>query len=70
MYRRDNPSIARGRLREFYQCDFDIAGNYDAMLPDAECVKIVDQILTSMDVGKFQIKVNHRMILDGIFEVS
>jgi len=69
VYRRDNPSIARGRLREFYQCDFDIAGNYDAMLPDAECVKIVDQILTSMDVGKFQIKVNHRMILDGIFEV-
>jgi histidyl-tRNA synthetase len=69
VYRRDNPSIARGRLREFYQCDFDIAGNYDAMLPDAECVKIVDQILSCMDVGKFQIKVNHRMILDGIFEV-
>jgi len=69
VYRRDNPSIARGRLREFYQCDFDIAGAYDPMLPDAECVKIVDQILTSVDVGKFMIKVNHRMILDGIFEV-
>ena len=26
VYRRDNPSILRGRLREFYQCDFDIAG--------------------------------------------
>lgn len=26
VYRRDNPSIARGRYREFYQCDFDIAG--------------------------------------------
>merc|ERR1719174_3380775 len=25
VYRRDNPSIQRGRLREFYQCDFDIA---------------------------------------------
>ena len=69
MYRRDNPSIARGRLREFYQCDFDIAGSYDAMIPDAECVKIVQEILSSVDVGPFVIKVNHRMILDGIFEV-
>lgn len=69
VYRRDNPSIARGRYREFYQCDFDIAGVYDAMMPDAECVKIVHEILTSVNVGKFLIKVNHRMILDGIFEV-
>ena len=26
--RRDNPAMARGRFREFYQCDFDIAGTY------------------------------------------
>lgn len=26
VYRRDNPAIARGRYREFYQCDFDVAG--------------------------------------------
>lgn len=69
VYRRDNPSIARGRLREFYQCDFDIAGAYDVMIPDAECVKIVQEILSAVDVGPFVIKVNHRMILDGIFEV-
>jgi len=69
VYRRDNPSIARGRLREFYQCDFDIAGQYDAMMPDAECVKIVQEILSGVNVGKFVVKVNHRMILDGIFEV-
>ena len=58
VYRRDNPSILRGRLREFYQCDFDIAGEYDAMIPDAECVKIVNEILTAVDVGKFVIKVS------------
>jgi len=69
VYRRDNPSIARGRLREFYQCDFDIAGQYDPMLPDAECVKIVSEILSSVEVGKFVVKVNHRSILDGMFEV-
>ena len=61
VYRRDNPSILRGRLREFYQCDFDIAGEYDAMIPDAECVKIVNEILTAVDVGKFVIKVSGDM---------
>lgn len=69
VYRRDNPSISRGRYREFYQCDFDIAGATDAMIPDAECVKIVKEILESLEVGKFVVKVNHRQILDGIFEV-
>lgn len=69
VYRRDNPSISRGRYREFYQCDFDIAGQFDAMVADAECVKIVKDILNSMEVGTFAIKVNHRQILDGIFEV-
>ena len=49
--------------------DFDIAGQYDAMIPDAECVKIVKDILQAMEVGQFVIKVNHRQILDGIFEV-
>ena len=39
------------------------------MLPDAECIKIVKDILSNVDVGKFCIKVNHRQILDGIFEV-
>merc|ERR1712130_300977 len=38
-------------------------------IPDAECVKIVQEILSAVDVGPFVIKVNHRMILDGIFEV-
>ena len=54
---------------KFSPQDFDIAGAYDAMIPDAECVKIVKEILTSLEVGKFVVKVNHRQILDGIFEV-
>ena len=36
VYRRDQPQLNRGRFREFYQCDFDIAGNYSSMVPDAE----------------------------------
>ncbi|XP_055915049.1 histidine--tRNA ligase, cytoplasmic isoform X1 [Eupeodes corollae] len=68
VYRRDNPSIARGRYREFYQCDFDIAGTYDPMLPDAECVKIVVEVLEGLEMGDFVVKLNHRQLLDGMFE--
>ncbi|XP_028177393.1 histidine--tRNA ligase, cytoplasmic isoform X1 [Ostrinia furnacalis] len=68
VYRRDNPAMTRGRYREFYQCDFDIAGQYDIMVPDAECLKVVTEILDSLDIGKYVLKVNHRRLLDGMFE--
>ncbi|XP_073476978.1 histidine--tRNA ligase, cytoplasmic-like [Aquarana catesbeiana] len=69
VYRRDNPAMTRGRYREFYQCDFDIAGQYDPMIPDAECLKIVHEILSELELGEFSIKVNDRRILDGMFAV-
>ncbi|KAL9695762.1 hypothetical protein quinque_015047 [Culex quinquefasciatus] len=68
VYRRDNPAMTKGRYREFYQCDFDIAGTYDPMLPDAECVKVVAEILAELDIGEFVVKLNHRKLLDGMFE--
>jgi histidyl-tRNA synthetase len=37
------------------------------MIPDAECVKIVAEILTDLELGDFVVKVNHRQLLDGIF---
>ena len=37
--------------------DIDIAGQYDPMIPDAECVKIVAEILTDLKLGDFTIKV-------------
>ncbi|CAE1246564.1 HARS [Acanthosepion pharaonis] len=67
VYRRDQPAMTRGRFREFYQCDIDIAGQYDAMIPDAECVKMVSTILKTLELGEFEIKLNHRKLLDGIF---
>lgn len=69
VYRRDRPVMAKGRYREFYQCDFDIAGEYAKMFPDAECIKIVTEILTELKLGDFVVKVNHRKLLDGIFAV-
>lgn len=53
VYRRDNPAMTRGRYREFYQCDFDIAGQFDPMIPDAECLKIMCEILSSLQIGVF-----------------
>jgi histidyl-tRNA synthetase len=69
VYRRDQPAMSKGRMREFYQCDFDIAGTYDAMLPDAEVLRIAMEILDSLEVGKYTIKINHRKILDGLFAI-
>lgn len=37
------------------------------MLPDVECVKVTSEILKSLDVGAFQIKLNHRDVLSGLF---
>ncbi|VVC91643.1 unnamed protein product [Leptidea sinapis] len=68
VYRRDNPAMTRGRYREFYQCDYDIAGQFDPMVPDAECLKVVTEILDALDIGRYVLKVNHRRLLDGMFE--
>ena len=71
VYRRDNPQMSKGRFREFYQCDFDIAGpNYGKMIPDAEILKVVVEILTKLDVGKFNIKINHRKLLDAMIQLA
>ena len=70
VYRRDQPAMTKGRMREFYQCDFDIAGQYDAMLPDAEILRIVCEVFGGLGWdGRYMIKINHRGILDGIFAV-
>ncbi|GAA52832.1 histidyl-tRNA synthetase [Clonorchis sinensis] len=67
VYRRDQPAMTRGRYREFYQCDFDIAGEYGPMLADVECLRIVYEVLSELALGEFVIKVNHRRLLDGLF---
>ena len=74
VYRRDQPAMTKGRMREFYQCDFDIAGAYDRMVPDAEIIRIVCEVFGKGGLGwtgpgAFNIKINHRKVLDGIFEV-
>lgn len=38
------------------------------MLADVECVRIVSEILNALQLGSYKVKVNHRQILDGMFE--
>lgn len=37
--------------------DLDIAGQYDPMLPDAECLRVIYEIMRKLDLGDFEIKV-------------
>ena len=69
VYRRDQPALKRGRYREFYQCDFDIAGTYGRMVPDSECLCVVCDILHALPIGDFGIKLNHRCLLDAILDI-
>lgn len=70
VYRRDNPSVTKGRLREFVQADFDIAGECVPMVADAEVVCCIDRILASFDAGEFKIKVNDRRILASVLVLA
>lgn len=71
VYRRDNPS--KGRFREFYQCDFDIAGlspgQSAPMLPDFEVIKVLTELLDELKIGDYQVKLNHRRLLDGMLDL-
>ena len=53
VYRRDNPS--KGRYREFYQCDFDIAGQYEKMGPDSEVVLVLTELLDELNIGDYEV---------------
>ena len=61
--------MSKGRYREFYQCDLDIAGTYAPMAPDAEVVAVACEILAQLPIGSFEIKLNHRKLLDAVFDI-
>jgi histidyl-tRNA synthetase len=69
VYRRDQPVMTKGKYREFYQCDFDIAGNYPLMIPDAEVLCVVAEILDELPIGAYVVKINHRVLLDAILDI-
>lgn len=64
------PTLAPRPPREFFQCDFDIAGAYPPMVPDAEVLKVTTEILDDLQVGDYEIKLNHRGLLDAMLAIA
>ncbi len=58
---------ARGRFREFLQCDFDTIGT-DSLAADIETVLVIHDLLEKIGLGEFEIHVNHRQLLNGLLE--
>ena len=60
VWRADRP--ARGRFREFYQCDLDTIGTTSPLV-EAEQMSAVAEIMTRLGFHDFVIRINHRAIL-------
>lgn len=67
VWRADRP--ARGRYREFYQCDVDAIGS-SSMVVEAELISAVSEILKRLGFDDFTIRVNHREILRDILDTA
>jgi histidyl-tRNA synthetase len=65
VWRGDRP--AKGRYREFYQCDADVVGT-NSLLCEAEIVLMVHEVFRNLGIQDFTLKVNNRKILAGIAE--
>ncbi len=55
-----------GRFRQFYQCDIDVVGRESLPIAyDAEIPAIMAEVLRSLQIGDFQIRISNRKILQG-----
>ncbi len=66
VWRADRP--AKGRYREFYQCDADVIGS-KSLLSEVELVQLFDDVFTALGL-QVVVKINDRKVLAGIAEVS
>lgn len=64
VWRAEKPQ--RGRYREFYQCDFDIIGTR-SVYADAEIVGVISGAMQTLGIN-YKIRVNNRLILNGLLE--
>src|SRR5713226_1492971 len=63
VWRADRP--ARGRFREFYQCDVDVLGSR-SMLVEAELCAAASDALVALGFNDFVIRLNHRQALAAV----
>jgi histidyl-tRNA synthetase len=67
VWRADRP--ARGRFREFYQCDVDALGSR-SMLVEAEVCAAFSDALLKLGFANFTIRLNHRQVLSGVLDAA
>jgi histidyl-tRNA synthetase len=65
VWRADRP--ARGRFREFYQCDVDAIGSR-SMIVEAEICAAAGDALNALGFKNFTIRLNHRQVLAGVLD--
>jgi histidyl-tRNA synthetase len=63
VWRADRP--ARGRFREFYQCDVDAIGSRSPVV-EAEMLSAVAEVLQQIGFADFTIQLNHRALLTAL----
>jgi histidyl-tRNA synthetase len=63
VFRGERP--AKGRFREFVQCDFDTVGT-TSHVADAETIQVIHAALSQAQLPKFTIAINERSILHGV----
>lgn len=65
VWRADRP--AKGRFREFYQCDIDIIGTTN-LLAEGEVMQVMYQVFKSLGFSNFVIKFNSRRLINSILD--
>ena len=63
VWRADRP--ARGRFREFYQCDVDAIGSTSPVV-EVEMLAAVSEVLQTLGFTDFTIQLNHRVLLTAL----
>ncbi len=58
---------ARGRFREFMQCDFDTIGTMSNSA-DIETLFVINDLFERIGIERFTIRVNNRKVLNGLLE--
>jgi len=67
VWRADRP--ARGRFREFYQCDIDAVGT-TSLLVEAEQLEAVSEVLERLGFNDFVVRLNHRDLLAALLRAA
>jgi histidyl-tRNA synthetase len=67
VWRADRP--ARGRFREFYQCDIDAIGS-TAPVVEADLLAAISDVLIALGFADFSLRLNHRMVLSSLLNVA